>query len=56
MGADICDIKFGTFLIVVFIIDLDADGLYCSMTNRASGVYRSIYISDREWVLQGSKS
>ena len=27
MGANICDIKFGVFLMIVFIIGLDVDGL-----------------------------
>ena len=48
MGADISDIEFSAFLVIVFIIDLDADGLYRSMVYRSSSICRSIYILDGE--------
>ena len=54
MGADIYDIKSGMFLVIVFIVDLDANGLYHSMANGASSICRSVYILDREWILQDS--
>ena len=52
--ADISDIEFGTFLVIVFIVGLDVNGLYRGMAYRSSCVCRSIYISNREWALQGS--
>ena len=56
MGADICDIKSGAFLMIVLIMGLNVDVLYCSMVNRASSVCRSIYVLDREWISQDSQS
>ena len=56
MCANVSDIEFGTFLVIVFIVGLDANGLYCGMAYRSSSVCRSIYVSNREWASQGSQS
>ena len=38
MGANICNIKFGMFLVIVFIVGLNMDDLYCGMANRPSSI------------------
>ena len=52
--ADVSDVEFGTFLVIVFIMGLDANGLYRGMAYRSSSVRRSVYVSNREWASQSS--
>ena len=53
MCANVSDIEFGAFLVIVFIVGLDANGLYRGMAYRTSRVRRSIYVSNGEWASQG---
>jgi hypothetical protein len=47
VGTDRRDIKFGVFFMVMVVRGLDADGLDCSMSDRASFVQGSVNVFDR---------